>query len=104
PAPSSVKLSVALRLPTAVGEKVTPTVQVAFTAIAFPEQVSALMAKSPVFDPVMLTALICSVAPLALVSVTVWAALVVPMFWLPKLRLVGLKAGGDPPLLTVPLS
>src|SRR5689334_9164755 len=99
---SSVKLSEALRVPTAVGVNVTLTLQVPFTATAAPVQVSALMAKSPVLFPVSATELIWIVDVLMLVSVTLCAALVVPTAWLLKLRLVGLKLIGDPPAATVP--
>ena len=70
PMASSVKLSEALRLPTAVGVNVTLTLQVPLTATAAAVQVSALMAKSPVLFPVSATELIWIVDVLMFVSVT----------------------------------
>src|SRR5690242_11413537 len=88
---SSVKERDALRAPVAVGAKVTLTVQVALTATVAPVQVSALLPKSPALVPVKPTEVICKLVLPLLVTVTVWAGLVVPVPWLPKLRLVGLK-------------
>lgn len=51
-----VSTSDALRAPTAPGEKVTPTAQVAPTGTLDPEQVSVATAKSPAFVPVTVDA------------------------------------------------
>ena len=86
PGPSSVMVSVALRAPAAVGLKVTLKVQLAPAAsVAGNAPQVFVWAKSPL----VAMALIVSGALPLLVSVTVCAALVVPTFWLPKLRLAG---------------
>jgi hypothetical protein len=77
PVPESVKLSVALRAPAAVGLKVTDAVQLADAARLAP-QVLPEMAKSPAFVPeiAMLLMEIDDVSPF--VSVADFAALVDP--------------------------
>src|SRR5690348_3909816 len=72
---SSAKESAALRAPVAPGVNVTLTVQVAFTARACPEQVSAVLAKSLAFAPVGVTEVMCRMAPPLFVTVTDWATL-----------------------------
>jgi len=76
----SVKLSEALRLPVADGVNVTLTVQVLLGATAAPVQVSALLAKSLGFVPLIVTAEMLSAALPVLLMVTGCDALVVPTF------------------------
>ncbi len=75
PAALSLMLSVAVRSPTAPGLKVTVIVQLA-PASRVAGQLFVWV-KSPAFVPAMLMPLIVSAALPVLVSVTVWAALVV---------------------------
>jgi hypothetical protein len=84
--------TVALRLPLADGVKVTLTAQLAFTASVV-EPVGQLLVwlKSAPFAPVTLMLLIVNGAPPELVSVTVWAGLVLLTAWLLNIRLVGLN-------------
>jgi hypothetical protein len=70
------------------GVKVTLITQLAPATSELP-QVSATSAKSQALVPVIVRLLIVKVALPVLVSVTVWAVLVVAMAWLPKERLVG---------------
>src|SRR6187551_2504888 len=100
---SSAKESEALRAPVALGLNVTLTVQVALTATVAPVQVSALLAKSPAFVPVRETEVTCRLVLPLLVTVTDWATLVVPVPWLPKLRLGGLKLAPEASATPVPL-
>jgi hypothetical protein len=81
----SVIVTLPLRVPPTVGVKVTEIVHVPAAAIEAPQVL--LWLKSPL--AAML--LIVSAADPVLVSVTVWAALLVFTNWLPKLRLVGEK-------------
>jgi hypothetical protein len=74
----SVKLSEALRLPVADGVNVTLTAQVLLGVTVAPVQVSALLAKSPAFVPLIVTVEIVRLAVPVLVTVSAWAALVVP--------------------------
>jgi len=76
----SVKLSEALKLPVADGVNVTLTVQVLLGATAAPVQVSALLAKSLAFVPLIVTVEMLSAALPVLLRVTVCDALVVPTF------------------------
>ena len=76
----SVKDTLALRLPLALGEKVTPMVQVALMASEVGQVL--VCAKSEALVPVMLMLLMLRASVPLLVRVTVWAALVVPTFWL----------------------
>jgi len=81
---------VAARLPAAAGENVIETLQVAFAAsVAGAAGQLSLSAKSPGLAPVTDIPLIDSGAAPELVSVTVWAVLVLPSNWEPKARLVG---------------
>ena len=73
----SVKLSEALRLPVADGVNVTLTVQVLVGVTVAPVQVSALLAKSLAFVPPIVTVEMVRLAVPVLVTVSVWAALVV---------------------------
>jgi hypothetical protein len=88
-----------VRLPAAVGENVTLIVQVLF-APSEPPQV-LVSAKLPGLAPVNVKPLMDSVAFPVLFSVTAWAALVVPRFWLLNVRLVGETAANGP--LPVPV-
>lgn len=74
----SAMLRVALRCPAAVGVNVTLTAQVPLEATLAPEQLSALLAKSPGFVPAIVTVEIVRSAAPELVTVTVCAVLVVP--------------------------
>ena len=91
----SLMLSEAVRVPVAVGVKVTVIVQLLDGATAAPLQVSLspspepTPAKSPALVPVMETVLTLSVLVPLLVRVTVRAELVVLRVWLLKSRLVG---------------
>jgi len=83
----------AARAPPAVGEKVALTVQAlpAASEAGLAGHVLAEMAKSPGFAPAS-TKLVKVTALLpVLVTVTLWAALVVPVFWVANVRLRGLK-------------
>ena len=95
PPPLSVIMTEAVRVPVAVGVNVTLIVQLAW-APTLPPQV-LVSAKSPGFAPLrlMLVIVIACTASL-LVNVTVWAALVDPTAWLPKVRLVGVSVMSVP--------
>ena len=91
PGASSVMLTDAVRLPRAVGVKLTVTVHVAFAASKAGTVGQLLLAaKSPVFVPPSVIELIASPA-VPLFTVTDWVGLVVPTFWPLKARLVGVK-------------
>src|SRR5437868_4651428 len=97
--------TVALRLPLAVGVKVTLMVQLdpAVSVLGLIGQV-LVWAKSPGLVPARLMLLMVRSAVPLFLSVTVCAALVVPVFWFPKLRLVGLKlTPGAGALIPLPL-
>jgi hypothetical protein len=83
----SVKFSEALRLPVADGVNVTLTVQVLSGATMAPVQVSALLAKSLKFVPLIVTVKMVSLLVPVLVTVTLCAALVVSRSWGEKARL-----------------
>jgi hypothetical protein len=84
----SVIVKLAVRFPAIVGAKVTVTVQVPAGAMFVPTQVFVLL-KSPGLVPEIFTALTVKGAFPLFVIVIAWPALVVPMFWLAKVRLVG---------------
>src|SRR2546421_24840 len=90
-------LTLALREPVAVGVKVTLMVQEAPAASVLELLGQVLVwAKSPAFVPARPILLMVRAALPLLLSVTVWAVLVVLTCWLPKLRLVGLRlTAGD---------
>jgi hypothetical protein len=92
---SSLKVNVPLRIPIAVGLKVTLTVQFAPAATVVP-QVLALMAKSPL----IVILLIFSVLVPVFVSLIAFAVLVVASTLFPKARFVAdsATAGVLPPL------
>ena len=71
-----------LRVPVAVGVKVTLMVQLAPAATVAPQVF--VWVKSPLAAMLLML----SVALPGLVSVTLWAGLVLPTNWLPKPRLV----------------
>lgn len=84
-----VTRKVAVRVPPAVGVKVTLIVQLAPAAKVEPQVV--VRAKSPAFVPVKeVTIEVRLVVPM-LLRVTTWAELVVPATWLPKVRLPGAR-------------
>jgi hypothetical protein len=72
---------VAVRVPVVVGEKLIETAQLAPLAIVNPEHWSSTTVKSSECTAALLTK---NDAPLVLVAVTVWDALVVPTFWAGK--------------------
>jgi hypothetical protein len=69
--------SVAVRLPVAVGVNVTLTMQVLLGVTVAPVQVSVLLPKSLAFVPPIVTVEIVRLPDPVLVTVSVWAALVV---------------------------
>src|ERR1035441_9703894 len=85
PAALSVMVTDAPRLPAAVGVKVTKMLQLPPAATLAPQVL--VCAKSPGLVPVTARLLIRRVAVPVLLSVTDWAALVVPTFWLANVRL-----------------
>ena len=82
----SVIFKVAVRLPVAVGENVTLTEQLPFAGSELGHVV--VSPKSPGLTPVNVTPLNDRAAFPVLFSVKVWGTLVVPRFWLLKVRLV----------------
>jgi len=82
----SVMVKEAVRLPAAVGVNVTLIVQAPLAASELPHVV--VLAKSPGLAPVNAMPLMVKDAFPVLFSVTVWATLVVPRFWVLKVRLV----------------
>src|SRR5260370_1438951 len=98
-------VTLAPRLPLALGVNVTLIVQEALAASVLGLSGHGLVwAKSPAFVPVTAMLLIVKAAVPLLVSVTVLAALVVFTIWFPKLRLLELRltAGAGVPV-PVPL-
>lgn len=91
----SAKVSVPVAAPNAAGEKVTPTVQVAPAAIPVP-QVLLEMANGPPTGTEMLVN--ASTVLMWLVTVTFFAALVLPSASDPKLKLAAEKVTGALPL------
>src|ERR1039457_5271426 len=73
------------RIPAAVGVKVTKMLQLPPAATLAPQVL--VCAKSPGLVPVTARLLIRRVAEPVLLSITDWAALVVPTFWLANVRL-----------------
>lgn len=91
----SAKLKVPLRVPSALGEKITDAVQLAPAA-----RVSGLIGQVDVTLKsvrLLVTAVMLSVEDWLLVSVTVCAALDVPNDWLRNVRLVGLAVAATIP-------
>jgi hypothetical protein len=93
PAALSVIEMEALRTPPAVGENVAETVQAALAAsvAGLTGHVLADMAKSPAFAPASAKLVILTALLPVLVTVTLCAALVVPVFCVAKVRLVEVK-------------
>src|ERR1017187_10410675 len=89
PAALSVMVTDAPRIPAAVGVKVTEMLQLPPAATLAPQVL--VCAKSPRLVPVTARLLIRRVAVPVLLSVTDWAALVVPTFWLAKVRLPAVR-------------
>ena len=85
----SVMLSEADRLPLAVGVKVTLVGHLPPAATELPKVLA--WAKSPALVPAITTLVRVKVALPSLVRVTDRGALVLPMLWWPKLRVVELK-------------
>jgi hypothetical protein len=88
PVPSSVTVTAAVRVPSAVGVKVTEMIQLAPTASAVPQVL--VCAKSLAFVPVTAMGLVNATEPFA-VTVTVMAALVVLRYRLGRVRLEGVN-------------
>src|SRR5580658_1560314 len=86
PAALSVMVTLAVWLPLAAGVKVTLMEQLAPAARELPQVL--VWAKAPLLVPVMAMLVMVMATVPVLLNVTVCAALVVPTFWLPKLRLV----------------
>src|SRR5579884_2422390 len=88
----SVSVRLAVREPAAVGEKVMLIVHEALTA-SVPGLMGQVLVceKSPAFVPATVTALMVRAALPLLVSVTVCAAEVEPVFWPPKFTTVGFR-------------
>jgi hypothetical protein len=84
-----MRLIEADRAPTSAGVNVTDIVQLARAARLFP-QVSISL-KSVAFVPVTVMLVRLTVAVPGFETVSVWAALVVPGFWVPNETLVGLS-------------
>ena len=89
----SLNVNVPVAEPTAVGEKVTPTVQLAPAAMLVPQALLAT-ANGPLAAMLMLL----SAVACLLLKVTVLAALVLPATVLLKLRLVTERVTGAPPV------
>jgi hypothetical protein len=91
PGALSAMSRLAVRVPVALGENVTDTVQLDADAIVAPVHVSADLVKSAAFAPDRVTLLTISGAVPVFWTVTVCAALVVPVSWEANVRLVGLS-------------
>src|SRR3954447_18671093 len=102
PGASSLIVTAAERAPVADGVNVTETVQGAFAASRDGGAGQVFVwAKSPAFVPPTRIEPMASGAVPLFVTVTVWAALVVPTVWPPKVRFVG--AGVTAGCVPVPL-
>lgn len=91
-----------MRCPSASGENVTLTVQLAFGAYAPLHPLTR--AKSPGFAPPIVTEEMCSVAGPELVSVTICAVLVTPCRVLANVKLPGAIVTAESPPIPVPVS
>jgi hypothetical protein len=98
---ASVKFNVALRVPVAVGENVTLTVQLDKAARLVP-QILLEIAKSPAFVPEMAMLLMLSAVLPLFVRVVVFAPPILPSVTLAQVRLVGLTEA-LPPVELVPV-
>lgn len=95
-------LTEAVRVPPAVGLKVTVNVQLLPAASVEGDKGQVFVwLKSPELLPVMVMVVMVSALFPLLVKVTFWVALLVPMFWTAKVRLVGEKVTAGP--VPVPL-
>ena len=90
----SVTINDAARVEAPVGAKVTLMVQLPLPASELPQLF--VSAKSPGLVPAKVILLMVSAAFPVLFSVTAWATLVVPTFWLLKLKLVVVMAAKGP--------
>jgi hypothetical protein len=107
---SSVTVNVPLRVPVAVGAKVTLMMQLVPAATLVPQLF--VCPKSPLLVPVKAIFAMFNTTPLGLESVTACAVLVVPTFWPLNVRVVGERLGSAVPVpvrlavwgLLVPLS
>jgi hypothetical protein len=94
----------ALRVPAALGLKVTLMLQVAFARTLLPQEL--VWAKSPLLALVMVMLVMFRVEPPVLVRTRTCGALVVPTFWLEKVKLAGeilTTGGGGAGLVPVPV-
>jgi len=89
----SLNVNVPVAEPTAVGEKVTPTVQLAPAATLVPQVLLATVKGALAAMPMLLSVTAC-----LLVNVTVLAALVLPATVVLKLRLVTERDTGALPV------
>src|SRR5438874_2523489 len=97
-------LTLALRVPVAVGVKVTLIVQEALAASVLGLMGQLLVwAKSPLLVPLIPMLLMLRAALPLLVSITAWDALVVLTCWLLKLRLLGVRLTAGADVVPVPL-
>jgi hypothetical protein len=95
--------TIAVRWPAPSGENVTLIVHEAFGANG-PLQVLLASAKSPGFAPLNTTEEMCNVATPALVTVIVWAGLMVPCALDAKVRLAGVSVTAGSGATPVPVS
>ena len=92
----SVTVNVPLRVPVAVGVKVTLIVQLVPAARLAPQLL--VCPKSPLLVPLTAMLVMPSAVPWELVRVTACAALVVPTFWLLNVSEVGERLGSAVPV------
>ena len=102
PAALSAILTAAVRAPAAVGVNATLIVQLPPAATEPPHVL--LTEKSPAFAPVRLMPLMLKLVFPVLSRVVLCAALVVPTFWLLKLRLDGVRLTDEAPPVPVRLT
>src|SRR5438445_8883336 len=93
----SLKVRVALRVPDAVGWKVTLTLQLDPAARFAPGHELLESWKSPAFAPLVAAEFTWTIAVVPLVSVTTVAGLEVPTFCFPKVTLEGLAVTAPAP-------
>src|SRR5437870_168925 len=102
PAALSLMLTAAVRVPLAVGLKVTLIPQLAPAANELPQV--WVCAKFPALVPVIAMLLMVKIAVPVFLSVTVLAVLVVPIACVEKVRLVGDKVAFGPEIAAAPLN
>jgi hypothetical protein len=90
-----------VKLPVAVGLKVTEILQLAPASSVVPQPLVSANALAPA--PVIETAMLVSVAVPGFESSTTWTALVVPLVWLPKDNELGASTACGEPDAPVPL-